>query len=396
MPRPGDPRASDPGRGAGAVPRLEIREIGTSLEAELFLALPASLGSGWTIPLSWEARRLFDPAFNRFLDHYEVIRFLAWRDGRAVGRIAACSPRDGAGYATFGFLALERDAQVLRGMLGAAAAWLAARGHARMLGPLSFTINHEVGAQVSGQGQPPMLRMPRNPAWLPPMLDEAGLIRAKDVVACTLDVAREAHRARAAALLARRPEDAARLRLRRVRLTDWPAEVRRIADLYDDAWAENWGAVPLRPGEIQTMQRLLWPLALSGAIVFAEWEGEPIGLMALVPNLEEAMSSMRGRLLPFGWARLAGAIAGRVGSARIPLLGIRRAFRRHPASALAVAALLAEAISHAEARGWRRVEISWILEDNMAMRNAMARLPAPETGRWRIWEGDTSLLLGPA
>jgi hypothetical protein len=107
-----------------------------------------------------------------------------------------------------------------------------------------------------------------------------------------------------------------------------------------------------------------------------------------VPNIEPALPR-DGRLLPFGWVKLAHALAGGGAEARIPMLGIAPGFRGHPASALAMGALLAEAIGIAARRGWRRIEISWILEENAVMRNAMARLPAPETGRWRLWRGAT-------
>jgi hypothetical protein len=108
--------------------------------------------------------------------------------------------------------------------------------------------------------------------------------------------------------------------------------------------------------------------------------------VAIVPNIEPALPP-NGRLLPFAWIGVAKALSGRVASARIPMLGVSETFRGHPASALAMGALLAEAIGIAERRGWREVEISWILEENAAMRNAMARLPAPVTGRWRLWRG---------
>ncbi|WP_408611947.1 GNAT family N-acetyltransferase, partial [Falsiroseomonas oryzae] len=196
--------------------------------------------------------------------------------------------------------------------------------------------------------------------------------------------AAERHRARFAALAAQRPAEMARLRLRRLDRGDYAAEVARIAALYDDAWAENRHAVPLRPGEVAGMARLLRPLLVAGEVVFADWDGAPIGLVSIVPNIEPTLPA-DGRLLPLGWLPLARALRGRVDSARIPMLGIARAFRRHPASALAMGALLAEAISIAAGRGWRQVEISWILEENAAMRNAMARLPAPVTGRWRLW-----------
>jgi hypothetical protein len=367
------------------VTEFEVRQVGTPAEARAFHALPARLRTlGWSVPLRLEEARLFDPARFGFLADHRVARFLAFRDGRPVGRIAACVPREEAAPATFGFLCAERDAALVEALLGAARGFTLGQGRSRVLGPLSFTINHEVGAQIGFHDRPPMLRMPGTPDWLPAMLDAAGLRPAQDVVACTLDVAAERHSARFVALALKRAPEMARLSLRPMDRRDHRAEVGRIAALYNDAWAANWGAVPLRPAEVAGLATLLRPLLWSGEVVFAEWDRKPVGLVAVVPNLAAAMPA-DGRLLPFGWARLAGALAGRVGSARIPMLGIAARFRGHPASALAMGALLREAIGIAGRRGWRHLEISWILEGNAAMRNAMARLPAPVTGRWRIW-----------
>ena len=368
---------------------LRIIEVAAAAEAEAFLAIPARLGPlGWGVPLRWEEARLFDAGWNGFLRDHAVARFLALRAGQPVGRIAACVPLAGPGPATFGFLCSEGDAGVVAALLDAARGFAARHGRSHLDGPLSFTINHEVGALISPAGRAPMLRMPRTPDWLPAMIEAAGFVPLGDVLACTLDLAAERHRARFAALAARRPAEMARLRLRRMDRRDWRAEVARVAALYDLAWGRNRHAVPLRPGEVEMMGKLLRPLLFAGEVVFADWDGAPVGLVALVPNIEPALPR-DGRLLPFGWAKLAHALAGGGAEARIPMLGIAPGFRGHPASALAMGALLAEAIGIAARRGWRRIEISWILEENAAMRNAMARLPAPETGRWRLWRGPT-------
>ena len=369
---------------------LRIVEVAGTAEAAAFLGMPARLAPlGWGLPLRWEEARLFDAGWNGFLRDHAVMRFLAMRGGQAVGRIAACVPLAGPGPATFGFLRSERDAGVVAALLDAARGFAARHGRSHLDGPLSFTINHEVGALISPAGRAPMLRMPQTPDWRPAMIEAAGFVPLGDVLACTLDLAAERHRARFAALAARRPAESARLRLRRMNRRDWRAEVARVAALYDLAWARNHHAVPLRPGEVEMMGKLLRPLLFAGEVVFADWDGAPVGLVSLVPNIEPALPR-DGRLLPFGWAKLAHALAGGGAEARIPMLGIAPGFRGHPASALAMGALLAEAIGIAARRGWRRIEISWILEENAAMRNAMARLPAPETGRWRLWRGATA------
>jgi hypothetical protein len=376
------------------VTALRVEAVGDAAAARAFHALPARLAPlGWSVPLRAEERLLFDPRRNGFLADHAVHRFIAWRGGRAVGRIAACIPQAGPGPASFGFLAAERDEAAVALLLGAARAAVAAAGRGHLDGPLSFTINHEVGALIAPPDRAPMLRMPRTPPWLPAMIEAAGFAPLGDVLACTLDLAAERHRARFAALAARRATEMARLRIRPLDRREYGAEVARVAALYDDAWAVNRHAVPLRPAEVGTLGRLLRPLLWRGEVFFAEWDGAPAGLLAIVPNIEPALPG-DGRLLPFGWWPLLRALTGGAAEARIPMLGIGRALRGHPASALAMGALLEAGLGLAARRGWGRIEISWILEENAAMLNAMARLPAPETGRWRLWRGLTGGGLG--
>ncbi|HYF07733.1 MAG TPA: hypothetical protein VD970_08930, partial [Acetobacteraceae bacterium] len=329
------------------------------------------------------------------------------------------------GIGSFGFLCLDRDAAVLEALLGAARNWLAARGARRIRGPMSFTINHEIGALVAGFEAPGSPRMPRTPAWLPAMLERAGLEREMDVHACVLRVAEERHRARFARVWrssgvargdapppqpspvstgegdspspaseaqrgragvgARKPAHPA-LRIRPADPARWPEEVALLTDLFNDAWAENWGFVPVTPDESNTIARVMRPIVRAGAILFAEWRGEAIGTLVLLPNIEEAWEQGGGRLLPLGWWRLLRALRpGGVASARVPMLGIRRAYRGTRISALATGALLDAAITEAEQRGWEQVEISWILATNAAMLNTMAALPAPVERTWRIY-----------
>ncbi len=368
---------------------VEVRPVSTRADAVAFLRLPAALGgeaAGWSVPLEFDTRRFFDPRRNGVLRDHAAARFLAWRDGRCVGRVAAGWRRGGApdGAGTFGFLALERDPAALAALLRAAGGWLSAQGARRVRGPLSLTINHEAGALAEGFGRPGMVRMPRTPEWLPAMLEGAGLEPERDVLACTLAVAEERHRARFAALLARWP-GAAGLRVRPLDRRRFDDEIRLATALYNDAWADNWGAVPVGQAEAATIARVMRPLLRAGAILFAEWEGEPMGVLSLIPNLEEATEGLGGRLLPFGWWRVARVLLGRGRSARVPMLGTVRRFRRHPVSAMAVGALLDRAIGIAAARGWGTVEVSWILDDNAPMLRTMARLPAPVTGRWRLY-----------
>lgn len=374
---------------------LSLRPVTTPADAAAFLALPARLaGLGWSVPLRMEEAWLFDPARNGFLEAHRVTRFLAWRDGVAVGRIAACVPQDATAPATFGFLCCIEEAAVLGALLDAARGWIGAGGREAMLGPLSFSINHEVGALVQGFDRPPMLHMPRTPPWLPAMFEAAGLTPVQDVLACTLDLAAERHRARFAALCAARPTEAARLRLHPLDRRDFAAGMREIRRRYNAAWAANWGAVPLGAREVESLGELLRPLLWRGEVLFADWDDAPAGLLSIVPNIEPHLPG-HGRMTPLAALRLGLALGappalGGARGARIPMLGLLPAFRGTPAGAIVLGGLLARALDLAAARGWGQVEISWILQHNAAMLNAMARLPAPVTGRWRLWRGDVA------
>lgn len=381
---------------------ITVRPVATAAEAREFLLLPRRLGGwrvGWVMPPLSRTRMMFDPRRNGALSAWEVARFLALREGRPVGRIAAALPkpaalppdpllayaggrpgpgwrREGAGgEGHFGFLALERDPAVLGALLDAAAAWLRARGAERMSGPFDFTINHEAGALVAGFGLPGSIGTPANPAWLPRLIEEAGLARATDLLAFDLHPRPGP----------RRPLPQG-LAIRRIGALAWPRRAPAILRLFNEAWRGNWGFREVGPAEARTIARLMRPLALSGAVFVAEWQGEDVGVAALLPNVNEATDRLDGALPPWAWPRLAAAVLGRVASARMPLLGTLPSVRGGAVGRAAVDGLLDAAAALALRRGWRRIEVSWVLEDNAPMIARMTREGAVETRRWRVWE----------
>lgn len=378
---------------------LSVRPVETAAEEKAFLLLPRQLGgraAGWTMPPLAQTRLLFDPRRNGALAAWQVRRFLAWREGRPVGRIVAAVPtcrvprpdplrsfhpapparREGPeAEGHFGLLALERDPEVLFALLAAAAGWLRAEGARRMSGPFGFTINHEAGALVAGFGLPGAIGTPENPAWLPRLIEEAGLMRAMDLLAFDL-----LPRPRPPRPL---PEG---LRIRRINALSWPRWAPLILRLFHAAWQDNWGFRPMAEAEATTIARWMRPLALSGAVFLAEWQQQPVGLAALLPNVNEVTDPLDGALPPAAWPRLAAAVLGHVRSARMPLLGTLPAVRGRPLGHAAVDGLLDAAAALALRRGWRRIEISWVLETNAPMRARMRREGALETRRWRLWE----------
>jgi hypothetical protein len=163
-------------------------------------------------------------------------------------------------------------------------------------------------------------------------------------------------------------------------------DIALVTELFNDAWAGNWGAEPVGPEEATTIARIMRPLTRAGAILFAEWRGRPIGVASVIPNLDEATEGLDGKLLPFGWLKVARLVAtGRSRTGRLPMLGIAREIRGQPVSAMALGLLFQGAIAAARARGWQQLEMGWLLEDNRLALNFIDRLGAPESGRWRIY-----------
>ena len=172
-------------------------------------------------------------------------------------------------------------------------------------------------------------------------------------------------------------------------LLGWARQFPRVLDLYNDAWADNWGSIPVSRQEAKMIASLMLPVSKPSWIRMAHRRGEPLAVVAQIPDVNEALTGLDGRLLPFGWATLMGRIHGRgTRRTRLPMIGVARRWRGTRVGSLAVSRLLAEAIRQARRAGVVETEISWMLENNHAIRNLAGRLPARVTRRFRIYTCD--------
>jgi hypothetical protein len=349
---------------------IEIVPVRSAGELSRFIALPDRLcrdDPAYIAPLHHEQRELLSRRRNPYFVHAEAQYWLARRDGRDVGRISAQLDRrlaDPVGH--FGMLAAEDDAAVFAALLGTAEAWHRARGISRLSGPYNLSMNDALGVLVRGFDTPPMLLMGHDPPYVGARLEEQGYAREKDLLAYRYDTASELPAA--VRHLLGRPLPTG-LVVRPLDLKRYRQEVQNVSDLFNDAWAGNWGFVPLSAVETDQLARQLRMLLHQRLIWFAEFNGQPIGFIVALPNLNEAIRDLGGRLLPLGWVRLLWRlkVAG-VHSARVPLMGLRRSFSRGLLGAL-VPFLLIDAVRREGLRlGVRSVELSWILEDNEPMR----------------------------
>lgn len=369
---------------------IAVRELASRADRTAFLRLPGRLMAGdaaWVEPLEME-RRVHISAKNPFFTHAEGAFFLATRDGRPVGRISAqidsLAPEvEGRRLGMFGMFAAEDDPAVAKPLFETAEGWLSARGVGVVRGPYSLSPNQESGLLVSGFETEPSLMMPHDPPHAGALVEGAGYRPVRDLLA---------YRVRCAGGLSDGPRRFAAARsgdivVRSLDTRRYPEEIAALAALFNDAWSENWGFVPLTEPEVDAMRRELKPVLDPELVKFAEINGEPVGFIVLLPNVNEAIRDLGGKLLPFGWAKLLWRLKlGRIRSARVPLMGVRRDVARTPAGKLLPFRLIYALEDRVLARGIEELEMSWLLEENRPVRRFVESLGSHVAKTYRVYE----------
>ncbi len=372
---------------------LTIEEVRDARDLERFIAVPWRVyrdDPNWVPPLKMERREHLDRRKNPFFASAEVKFWLAIKGGQPVGRISAQVNRrhleryqDATGH--FGFIEAVDDPAVFAGLTGAAEEWLAGRGMARVTGPFSFSINDETGLLVDGFDSPPYMMMGHARPYYAVHLEALGYRPLKDMV--TYLYGAEEPLPKSVVRMVERAEAAGDLAVRTLNMKRYQQDLHVIMDIFNDAWAGNWGFIPFSEADITYLAKSIKPLITPDYIAIAEVGGEPAAMAVMLPNLNEAIADLDGRLLPFGWAKLLWRlkVAG-LASARMPLMGVRRRYQRGP-----LGATLAFSVIHAVrrdlmARGVTRGELSWVLEDNQPVRRVIETMGGRLGKRYRVYE----------
>lgn len=331
----------------------------------------------WVAPLRGEALELVTPGKNPFFDHADVAHFIARREGRAVGRISAHidrlalaqPPEQGMGPGTGNWGLLEaEDETVAHALIAHAEAWLRDKGMTRVLAPFGMSVWEEPGQLVRGHDHPPTIMMGHQPRRYADWIESAGGYQpAKSLLTYELDITRDfpplIQRIVAAG------EKNSRIRIREVDKSKFEAEARLILDILNDAWSDNWGFVPFTEREIAYAGKKFKPIVFEDLIMVAEYDGEPVAFMMTLPDLNEALAPLNGRLLPFGWIRLLRWLRKpKVRTMRVPLMGVRKKLQSSRMASQLAFMMIETIRKKAIVRyGTTRGEIGWILEDNQGM-----------------------------
>lgn len=377
---------------------ISVEPVASRQDFRDFIALPRRIYggiSGFAYPLDAESRDVLHPARGSFFTHGKVVYWLARRDGRPVGRIAAmlddAARETQPGVGTFGCLDAVDDAGVVAALIATARDWLARRGCRVMRGPFALSINNESGLLIAGQDEPAMVLTPWHPPYLARRIQEAGLAPVKDLLTYRIEVAAtlapdpDAAAARARALAAR--VEAAGVTLRGLRIDRLDEEAQMICTLFNDAWRDNWGFVPMQVDEIAIVLRSLRPFLTPDNALVAQVDGRAVSFLFALQNLSELSRGLGGRMLPFNWLRLLWRVrTHRYRSARIVLMGSRADIRGSVLGSLIPLYLLRTLIERGRRYGLAYVEAGWILEDNRAVRTLIEQQGGVPCRRHRIFE----------
>jgi len=361
--------------------RKQLREF-IALPHRIYAADPA-----WVAPLNAMKRDQLSPG-NHFFEHARWRAWIARRGGEVVGRITAQIDEmhlqqhdDDAGY--FGLLEAVEDSAVFAALMDAAEQWLRAQGMRQVRGPFNLHINEEVGLLVEGFTTPPYFLMGHARPWYSSSLEAQGYRAAKELLAYQVHPDFEAPRVMER--LASRVSD--RVSVRPVRRKQLVEDAAVMRDIFNDAWQHNWGFVPLAEAEWAETVKTLTRLMPDEYIQIAELDGEPVAFIVALPNLNEAIRDLKGRLLPFGWLKLLWRLKVRhPTTARVPLMGVRHRFQ-HSRLGPTLAFMVIDQVRKAlHARGVKDVEMGWILEDNDGMRNIIETIGGKAYKRYRIYQ----------
>jgi hypothetical protein len=270
-------------------------------------------------------------------------------------------------------------------LLETAEAWLRQRGIRHVQGPFSFSINEESGLLIDGFGSSPSIMMGHARPYYGAHVEALGYRKAKDLVAYYYDatlkpipsVMAMVAKAKTSGTLVFRPLSKKNLK----------RDLAIIIDIFNDAWSDNWGFVPMTDAEIEALGKNLKMLITEEFVSIAEFRGEPAAMAVSLPNINDWIKDLDGRLMPFGWAKLAWRLLARPPhSIRIPLMGVRKSYRATALRAALAIGVVESLRSYHLSRGTLHGELSWILEDNLAMRHMIVAMGGTPHKTYRIYE----------
>lgn len=366
---------------------IQIRPVVTRADTNQFIKFLWQIYDGnpyWVPPLLMDRRKLMDKKKNPFYEHADAEFMIAERNGAMVGRITAIvnhnhnkEHNDKVGF--FGFFESINDQEVANALLNRAREYLQSKGMSAMRGPANPSVNDEYGLLIEGFDQSPCILMPYNLPYYMSLIERFGFRKAKDLYSYILrqDSVYSDKLERVNNLVKERHQ----LTFRSLDMKRFDEEVERIKDIYNRAWATNWGAVPMTDAEIDALAADLKPMVVPDLVIFAESHGKTIGFALSLPDINVALKyNRKGRLLP-GLLKLV-LYKKKIKLVRIIVLGVLPEYQNSGAASV----LFYETAVRARKLGYDYGEAGWVLEDNTRMVRAAEALNGKLYKKYRIYE----------
>ena len=379
---------------------ISVEPVTGKRDFDAFVDFAYAINAGdpnWVPPLRAEVVELLTPGKNPFHEHAKVLLFLARRGGRVVGRISAHYdelaltqlPEQGMGPGSGNWGLFEaEDEAVAHALIARAEGWLREQGMTRVLAPISLSIWEEPGLLVKGHDHPPMVMMGHNRPEYEAWIERAGYAVAKRLL--TYDLAVQEGFPPLIDRIVASGEKNKSIRVRRVDKKHFDRDAAIIIDILNDAWSRNWGFVPFTETEKAYGAKKLAPLIHEGANMIAELDGEPVAFMLALPDVNDQLITMKGRLFPFNWIKLLWWLRNPRGAGfRVPLMGVVRKWQSTRLASQLAFMMIEYIRRYAVARhGTKRAEVGWILEDNQGMVAIADAIGSKVNREYRIYSKD--------
>jgi hypothetical protein len=375
---------------------VRILPVVSRREQKAFLEVPAFVMSGdpnFIAPLHMEVAQRLDPKRHPFFANGQAAFWVAiGGNGNPIGRISAqinnsYQTRYGNAEGHFGSIVGIDDADLYKNLLETAEVWLKTNGAVSAVGPFTLSINEESGLLVEGFDTPPMLMMGHDPLWSGDHIKAAGYKPVKDLLAYVYDSS-QGPPSRVLSF-GKKFKSIEGANIRPFNKRQFKQDLAAILNVFNDAWSENWGYVPMSSGEINSFAHAMRAIADYDLIFIAEIAGRPVGMAVSLPNINEALAGLNGArglgILRFLWRLKVGGVK----SARVLLMGVTKASQADIALGPVISMALISALAEAHGRkGYERMELSWILDSNAPMRRIAEMGGAKIYKTYRIFRKD--------
>jgi len=372
---------------------LNIKEVVTKKDLMDFIKFPWKIyknDKNWVPPLISERKEFFDKDKNPFFRHAEVVFYLAKRDGNVVGRIAGTVnhkhiefQKEKAGF--FGFFECVEDYEVAKALLDALRGWLKSKGMEIMRGPANFSSNEEWGMLLEGFDSPPVFMMTYNPKYYLDFMERYGMRKAKDLYAYFID--KNSPPPERVVKMAENIKQKEEIKIHNVNMKNLKNEVEKIKAIYNSAWSPNWGFIPMTDEEFDHMVKGLKQIVDPHLIFIAEMDGKPAGFSLALPDVNQVLHKINGRLFPLGLFKLLWhtKIKNKINGVRIITMGVVPEFQKRGIDTV----FYVETYNVGVKRGYTWAELSWVLEDNLKMNRILELLGAKLYKKYRLYEINT-------